>query len=117
MPSDANITTRSTGRPSRFAVAVPAVTVKVIAAAPTKAGASQRIQRLIGGAPLPGLEACEANLSRLAVGGNGIPPLGTDKAHALVHLLERGGRRFAGLLGAAPEQPLELGRIGAKLLI
>jgi hypothetical protein len=47
MPSEANMTTFSTGRPSPRAVAVPAATVRMIAVAPTNAGASQRAQRLI----------------------------------------------------------------------
>ena len=47
MPSDANITTRSTGRPSCLAIAVPAVIVSTNAAAPRIAGASQRAQRFM----------------------------------------------------------------------
>ena len=43
--------------------------------------------------------------------------LARDEAHPLEHRLERRLGRLARLLGAAGEQPLQLGRVGAQLAV
>src|SRR5687768_1197959 len=45
------------------------------------------------------------------------PRLRTDEPHPLVHGLERWCRRFARLLGADPEQPLQLALVPAQPLV
>src|SRR3954452_7498823 len=108
------MTTRSTGRPSRLAVATPAVSVKVIAAAPMKAGVSQRIQRLIVCCSSPRFRSVPDEL---------IAPWGRwqrfrlrpDEAHPLVHAFERRGCGRARLVGAARQQCAQLAFVGPEL--
>src|SRR3954468_1691090 len=116
MPSDANITTLSTGRPSCFAIAVPAVIVSTTAIAPSSAGASQRAHRFICCSSPRVQSSTEEPIPRVGARQWGRSS-GPHEAHALVHLLERrcGGR--ARLLGAAAEHGAQLRLVGAQLLV
>src|SRR6476659_7295900 len=122
MPSEANITTRSTGLPSCWAVAVPEATVRTSAAAPRRAGASQRAQRFMC-APLPGVPGkpttpfAARECSEVQIVTRSGFRLRPDEAHAFVHLLERGRRGCAGLVGTAGEHRAKLRFVRTQLLV
>src|SRR4029078_11464848 len=117
MPSEANITTRSTGLPACLASAVPEAIVRTIAAAPMSAGASQRARRFMC-APLPGLPGKPTTLLVQKPAGACRPSrLRPHEPHALVHLLERGRRGRARLLGTTSQHRAELRFVRAALLV
>src|SRR5215207_6650770 len=114
MPSDENITTRSTGLPSCFAIALPAVTVRTNAVAPRNAGASQRAQRFMS-TPLPGSRTSMNLYARCGRRQHDRSEPG--EPHALVHLFERGSGGGLRLFGASREQRAELALVRSELLV